>query len=317
MSAPTTHDPLVVNTQDGAVWMRRAVNRQGRGLYAVADAPACCPEFVMATLTELAEHGLASMAFALPVPAGNEPQAVDPGPVVRPLVLLEAQIDALAASGNRVVNDEMHQRLCMCDGWPEKCVSTGNYFMGAWDVSGLETALPAVLGLWESMRGSELVKLRARVAELEAERHVTNEALSDAAVQLRADRDRIAELEAQRERRRLRLIALQNDALSMRGSLSPMGETRKVPFPLGETLTPAVDWLIARVAELEALTPAAIQTCRVCGAGYSYGNPCSNCLFRAEMAAELKTRGLEDPHDSPLYHAYKTPRDLPGLGGQR
>lgn len=75
--------------------------------------------------------------------------------------------------------------------------------------------------------------------------------------------------------------------------------------------------LRVRVAELEALTPAAIQTCRVCGAGYSYGNPCSNCLFRAEMAAELKTRGLEDPHDSPLYHAYKTPRDLPELGGQR
>lgn len=75
--------------------------------------------------------------------------------------------------------------------------------------------------------------------------------------------------------------------------------------------------LRARVAELEAVTPAAIQTCRVCGAGYSYGNPCSTCLFRAEMAAELQARGLEDPHDSPLHHAYKTPRDLPELGGQR
>ncbi|MFE9448340.1 hypothetical protein [Streptomyces sp. NPDC006739] len=61
----------------------------------------------------------------------------------------------------------------------------------------------------------------------------------------------IAELEEQRERRRLRLIALQNDALNIRGSLSPADEDRKVPFPLGETLTPAVDWLIARVAELE------------------------------------------------------------------
>lgn len=75
--------------------------------------------------------------------------------------------------------------------------------------------------------------------------------------------------------------------------------------------------LRARVAELEAVTPAAIQTCRVCGAGYSYGNPCSTCLFRAEMAAELQARGLEDPHDSPLHHSYKTPRDLPELGGQR
>ncbi|MEU9645515.1 hypothetical protein [Streptomyces sp. NPDC048188] len=36
----------------------------------------------------------------------------------------------------------------------------------------------------------------ARVAELEAERHATNAALSDAAEQLRRDRDRIAELEA-------------------------------------------------------------------------------------------------------------------------
>ena len=65
-------------------------------------------------------------------------------------------------------------------------------------------------------------------------------------------RDRVAELEAQRDRRRVRLVALQNDALNMRGSLSPMGEDRKVPFPLGETLTPAVEWLISRVAELEA-----------------------------------------------------------------
>lgn len=75
--------------------------------------------------------------------------------------------------------------------------------------------------------------------------------------------------------------------------------------------------LRARVAELEALTPAAIQTCRVCGAGYSYGEPCSTCVFRERMAAELQARGLEDPHDSPLHHTYKTPRDLPELGGQR
>jgi hypothetical protein len=42
----------------------------------------------------------------------------------------------------------------------------------------------------------EAAGLRARVAELEAERHSTNESLSDAAEQLRVDRDRIAELEA-------------------------------------------------------------------------------------------------------------------------
>ncbi|CAM5509150.1 hypothetical protein [Streptomyces aurantiogriseus] len=44
---------------------------------------------------------------------------------------------------------------------------------------------------------SELEALRAQVAALLAERHSTNEALSDAAEALRADRDRIAELEAE------------------------------------------------------------------------------------------------------------------------
>ncbi|MFD5509168.1 hypothetical protein ACFWIB_15505 [Streptomyces sp. NPDC127051] len=48
----------------------------------------------------------------------------------------------------------------------------------------------------EWMRRAETAE--ARVAELEAERHSTNEALSDAAEQLRRDRDRIATLEAER-----------------------------------------------------------------------------------------------------------------------
>ncbi|CAL9663661.1 hypothetical protein SUDANB1_07103 [Streptomyces sp. enrichment culture] len=39
-------------------------------------------------------------------------------------------------------------------------------------------------------------KAEVRVVELEAERHTTNEALSDAAEQLRANRERIAELES-------------------------------------------------------------------------------------------------------------------------
>lgn len=63
--------------------------------------------------------------------------------------------------------------------------------------------------------------------------------------------DHVTALEQQRERRRIRLIALQNDALDMRGALSPNGQARKVPMQLGETLLPAVEWLIARVSELE------------------------------------------------------------------
>ncbi len=165
--------PLVVNTKDGTCWTRREATRGGESLYA-PEKCGQCPEFVMATLTELAEHGIVGSADALPMPTGPEP-----------LALSEQQIEALAAAGDRVVNDAVHQDLCACDAWPERCLSTGNYFMGAWDVSGLETALPAVLGLWEQMRGGELKSLRARVAELEVERHSTNEALDDAVQALR------------------------------------------------------------------------------------------------------------------------------------
>lgn len=117
----------------------------------------------------------------------------------------------------------------------------------------------------------DTAELKRRIAELEAERHVTNEALSDAAVQLRANADRIA--------------------------------------------------------ELEALKPAPIQTCRKCGAGYTYGEPCSTCAFKARMAAEVdgitvriaptQALSLEDPHDSPLAHTYLLGRDLPETGGAR
>lgn len=171
------------------------------------------------------------------------------------------------------------------------------------------------LALASAQRGRR--ELRAEVAALREERHSTNESLSLAAENLRENRDRIVELEAQRERRRMRLVELQNDALNMRGSLSPNGEDRKVPFLLGETLAPAVDWLIARVAELEALTPARHQTCRVCGAGYTFGEPCAQCEFRARMAAELQARGLDGEHYVAVHHDYRNGRDLPGLGGQR
>lgn len=233
--------PLVVNTKDGACWTRRTVTEGGIALYALADV-CSCPEFVMATLDELAARGIVGSADVLPVPAGPVSQG-DPVAAGRRLDLL-ALMDERAAS---VVSP----------------------------------CLAAVL--------DEAERLRAEVAELKE----------------------------QRERRRVRLVALQNDALSMRGSLSPNGQERKVPFPLGETLTPAVDWLIARVAELEALTPAEIQTCRVCGAGYTYGQPCSTCEFRKRMAAEVSARAtqLEDPHDSPLHHRYETGRDLPETGG--
>ncbi|MEU9861284.1 hypothetical protein AB0D99_10430 [Streptomyces sp. NPDC047971] len=83
-----------------------------------------------------------------------------------------------------------------------------------------------------------------------------------------------------------------------------------------EALSEAAEQLRAnrdRITELEALEPAPIQACRTCGAGYTYGQPCSNCQFQARMAAELaaQQRQQEDPHESPLHHDYAVSRDLP------
>jgi hypothetical protein len=106
-----------------------------------------------------------------------------------------------------------------------------------------------------------LPELVEEVSRLRAERHSTNEALSDAAEQLRVQRDRIA--------------------------------------------------------ELEALTPAPIQTCQTCGAGYDLGQPCSVCSFHVLMEiAQKKQRQLEDPHDGPNHHDYALGRDLPFIPGQ-
>ncbi|MER7813861.1 hypothetical protein [Streptomyces sp. NPDC096153] len=79
MSAPTTRDPLKVTTSEGAVWTRRGVNPQGRGLYAF-DGVEDCPTRLLVTLAELAEHGVRSAdpvaeavaeLGALPVPLGH------------------------------------------------------------------------------------------------------------------------------------------------------------------------------------------------------------------------------------------------------
>ncbi|NEB70296.1 hypothetical protein G3I39_25045 [Streptomyces fulvissimus] len=129
-----------------------------------------------------------------------------------PVELTERQLDALSAAGNRALNDHYHEDLCFCRSWPTSCVSSGGYFMGTWDTSAFDIGLPAVLGVWESLRN---------------DRHAA----------------KIAELRADNEQLR------------------------------------------TRVAELEALKPARFQDCQVCGAGYEYGQSCSVCEFKKQMAA--------------------------------
>ncbi|MFF1483085.1 hypothetical protein ACIGZH_01920 [Streptomyces sp. NPDC058319] len=152
-------------------------------------------------------------------------------------------------------------------------------------------ALESACLLQSPVTAAELEQLRVRVAELEAERHTTNEALADADAERekllrwhREDGEQITKLVAQRERRRARLVALQNDALNMRVSLAPNGEDRKVPYPLGETLTPAVDWLIARVAELEA-APCTVYRAEHPDSGVTLGHYGTAAAARAHCEA--------------------------------
>lgn len=72
MSAPTSHDPVAVNTRDGRCWVRRGWTPGGHGLYALEGSPADA-EQTLYLIGDLAEFGLRSMAYlALPVPAGSE-----------------------------------------------------------------------------------------------------------------------------------------------------------------------------------------------------------------------------------------------------
>ncbi|MGW5852140.1 hypothetical protein ACWFQ8_30045 [Streptomyces sp. NPDC055254] len=129
----------------------------------------------------------------------------------QPAELSEAQTEALADAGNRALNDHYHEDLCACSDWPKGCASSGNYFAGSWDTAAFSIGMAAVIGVWESMR-----------APAEADR-------------------------AARHREELRVR--RNEDMALRGELSPSGGQRAVPFELGESLVPAVQWLIARVAE--------------------------------------------------------------------
>ena len=197
--------PLVVNTADGTVWTRRGALRDGEALYAMAGV-SDCPELVMATLADLAEHVIVGAADVLPVPVGTAPQALS----AERLDEVDGRAAHLYEYGSDVAVDE-----------------------------------------WNRLAGSDVPALVAEVRRLWAERHDRNEWVDDAAQELERRRDRIA--------------------------------------------------------ELEALTPARHQTCRVCGAGYVYGEPCSSCAFKARMAAETQAR---------VHRPYRLGHDLPPLGGQ-
>jgi hypothetical protein len=170
--------PLVINLRDGSVWERRAMTAAGVALYALAGS--CkCPEYLMASESELAAQGIAGTADVLPVPAGPEPRTLDKVEdelTGANLSLWEEEQETArlrlafksAKRGRRRARNELEFTEASRRRWRDGLIK--------------ETA--------------KRKELERRVAELLVERHSTNESLDDALKALRADRDRIAELEA-------------------------------------------------------------------------------------------------------------------------
>jgi hypothetical protein len=277
VSAPVSHHPLVVNTADGSCWTRRAVSRDGRGLYALAGSEAEVPDEVLVSLADLAELGIVGSAFALPMPVGPVPRSE----------LDQARDDVMGACLARWEEEQDNARLR--------------------------------LALASAKRGRS--QLRAKVAELLAERHTTNEALDDAVQALRADR---AESEPPRIRKHHPdcaavvqagapctcppdftgedpddLVAEDEDGCTCPDT--GRGEPHDVDCPQADApgpydaVVPAVGSDSAEMRELRAALT---------------GSP--DAITR--QIAPLRAL-REDPHDSPLHHDWRLGRDLPEMGG--
>lgn len=148
--------PLVVNTTDGTCWTQRKATRDGEPLYALADCVRC-PELVMATYAELAEHGTAGSADALPVPVGPERLTSAEREMVLGLIedAKPASSGLLLSFAESVRNRREHEHPQWEDFY---CLNLSSY-MG-------ERSGPVLRRLVDVEAENE--RLRARVAELEA-----------------------------------------------------------------------------------------------------------------------------------------------------
>ena len=129
---------------------------------------------------------------------------------------------------------------------------------------------------------AELARLRARVAELETERHTTNEALSDAAETLRADRDRIAELCRQVEAER-----------------PEAAQTHRCGIPLTRRL------------ECGHCPHEVCEDCDRCPHTCRCGTPAEDVSPQVQKLRDILAGQREDTYRSPLHHDYAVPRDFP------
>lgn len=145
-------------------------------------------------------------------------------------------------------------------------------------------------------------KLAEECDGLRAERHSTNEALSDAAEQLRVQRDRIAELEAAAAKVAVRQYRDQHgDIWEERADGECLQNVRLVnaEAPHENGWYEAAETVIRDFGPMTPL-PVSEPVARL-----------RTLLHPSEDSPVPPPRQVENPHDSPLHHDYALGRDLP------
>jgi hypothetical protein len=283
----------------------------------------------MAALAELAEHGIVGSADVLPMPVGPQQPPFPPAPetfeeklrqdVARLQGLLaEAVRDAHRARSERDLIRERVSEPFGCTHCGVEKRSHGRRYLGgqgvhAWErpsdaqVKGRMLARRAArftphaesLAKLLVARTEDLSGAEARIAELENERHSTNEALDDAVQALRANRDEAAE-----EPYVSRLLPPRAAVCARCGHSGEEhhhGDT-KCWAHLPRVRQADLTWSGATICECSAF---------VAGPSVEVSADKLTALFAPTQALR------EDPHDSPLHHDYRISHDLPESGGAR
>ncbi|TGZ14681.1 hypothetical protein DV517_61640 [Streptomyces sp. S816] len=178
---------------------------------------------------------------------------------------------------------------------------------------GVALALESAQLLQSPEKAVEFEQMQARIAELELERHSTNEALDDAVQELRARRDEGAS--------HVSRPLPPRDAVCARPGCGHSGESHH----RGDTKCWAI---LPRTRQRDGVW-SAVRICDCSGFVASMGVPSEEQDQAAELEAASVDRSVEkltrllapspveDPHDSPLHHRYVLGRDLPPMGGAR
>ncbi|MEU6527836.1 hypothetical protein ABZ869_01425 [Streptomyces sp. NPDC046928] len=119
---------------------------------------------------------------------------------------------------------------------------------------------------------------------------------------------RLLDAEERIERRRTRLAKAEADLLEMRGLLSPNGGPRRIPaeVEIHEHVAPAVEWLLNRVAELEA-APVTVYRAEHPDSGIVLGHYSTEAGARAHC--EATERRSWAASSSPTHFAWTEDED--------